>query len=190
MTARAMNLESIPSVRSEGFSLPDGSCVLRRGDEAEIRDPEGRVVIRYANGAATVSAPDGDLCFEAPRGSVRFRAGRDLELEAAGTLRQTAGEIDVHARVGRVAVGVAKLLARSLETTATQIHQRAERIEAEADHVALRARELQQDVSEVARHHLGRLSMLVRGVYALDSRRTVMSSTDDTQIDGKRVLLG
>ncbi len=176
--------------RQERFVLPDGSSVRRRGTEAEIRDPAGRVVVRYAGGTATITAPDGDLCFEAPRGNVRLRAGRDVAIEATGALRQKAGEIDVRARVGRVAVGVGTVLARSLETTASQLVQRAEQVEVEASRIVERSRDTYREVRDLARQEIGRLSTMVRDVYNLDARRTVMTSTEDTEIDGKRVLLG
>ena len=162
----------------------------REGDEVAIRDPEGRVVIRYERGAATVIAPDGDLRLEAPRGDVRLVAGRDVVVEAEGALRHVAGEIDVRARVARVTLGVGVLLARTLETTATRLAQRAEVLDVEADRIVERSREVLQEVSDHVRQQVGQLTTVVRDVYAVESRRTVLTSTDETEIDGKRVLLG
>src|SRR5690606_32454396 len=110
---RARSSAALQTPPRDGFTLPDGSSVEREGDEVAIRDPEGRVVIRYERGAATVIAPDGDLRLEAPRGDVRLVAGRDVVVEAEGALRHVAGEIDVRARVARVTLGVGVLLART-----------------------------------------------------------------------------
>lgn len=183
--AKVVRLEAGP-----GFSLPDGSSVRRQGSAAEICDPAGRVVVRYEAGSATIIAPDGDLSLAAPRGSVRLHAGRDLELQADGVLRQRGGEIDVHARIGRLTVGVATVLARSIETTATQLRQRAERYEVEAAQVIERSRCSLREVRELARQRVGQMCTIVRQEYTLDARRTVLISTEDTHIDGKRVLLG
>jgi len=144
------------------ISLPDGSWVERHGDAAEIRDPAGRLLVRYERGSATVSVPEGDLCLEAPNGSVRLRSGADVDIEAAGTLRQRA----------------------------TQLSTKVERYELEATRIVEKARDAFRDVSGYARQRIGRLSTVVRDLYTVQSQRTVMRSHKDTSIDGRRIRLG
>jgi hypothetical protein len=184
------NASALRAPSRDGFTLPDGSSVDREGDEVAIRDPAGRIVVRYEGGVATIVAPDGDLRLEAPRGDIRLVAGRDVVVEADGVLRQVAGEIEVRARVARAALGVGLLAARTLETTASRLAQRAELLDVEADRIVERSREALQEVREVAQQRLGRLATLVEDVCSLHARRTVVTSTEETEIDGKRVLLG
>lgn len=148
--------------RPLSVTLADGASVEVSGEGAEIRDREGRVLVRYADGQAHVVAADGDLVLAAPEGRVILRAGTDVSIEAEGSLVQRA----------RVLV------------------QTAERVELSAERIVSKATDVYHEVSELWQTRVGRVRQLVKDTFTLSSRRTEMTSEDDTSIDGKRVLLG
>ncbi len=153
-----------------------GSVTVEKG-AAEIRNGEGRVVVRYLEGRAEIEVPDGDLVLAAPRGKVQIRAGTDLELSAEGNLRQQAK-------------GEASLVATRILATASHLVQQAERMETTAARLVERTRDVYREATGLLETRAGRARSVVEDTWALLSRRTTMVSKDDTSIDGKRVLLG
>ena len=198
--------------------LPDGAEVLVEGDAAIIRDPEGRVIVRYARGSAEIAAPSGDLTLSAPEGRVIVRSGVDVEIDAARDVTHRAGRavetrvglptsdprihldlagtrvdtprLDITAKVARVVAGDATIGAQRLALVADTISQTATRLEVTTEKLVERARDAFRDVADLAETRVGRARTLVRDVFSLRARRTTMISKDDTSIDGKRVLLG
>src|SRR5262245_54246357 len=57
--------------------LKDGTSAVIHERGLEIRDPAGRLLVRYADGAATIAVPEGDLTLCAPNGRVAIRSGQD-----------------------------------------------------------------------------------------------------------------
>jgi hypothetical protein len=198
--------------------LPGGGSVAVRGEGAEIRDAEGRLLVRYENGAASIAAPDGDLSIEAPRGRVIVRAGQGIALQAEGDIEQVArgsvalragGEegasalemgsaeariettrLSVKAEDTSVTTQQATVIARRIATTATALTQTVERYELNATRLIERARDTFREASELAQTSAGRVRMLVKDTYFMRSRRTSMTSAEDTSIDGSKILLG
>lgn len=66
----------------ETLVAPDGGRVERVGDALEFRDPEGRLLVRYRDGALELSPARGDLTLSAPQGRVRIDAALDVAIEA------------------------------------------------------------------------------------------------------------
>lgn len=179
--------------------LPDGSSAAVVDDALEVRDPIGRVLVRYSNGTAEIAAPQGDLVLAAPRGRVVLRSGTDIELEAAGDLRQRAGaavsvtapRVSVDAsEASAVVKGPLSVLAQRIATSAEVLSQSAERFELDATRLVEKTRNAFRDTAELAQTRVGRARTIVGDVYALFSRRTTMVSNEDTSIDGSKILLG
>jgi hypothetical protein len=182
------------------------------GDALEIRDDEGRVVVRFVDGAAEVFAPSGDLTFSAPKGAVRLRSATDVELTAGRDLvhraerhasveatrlrfgaRETeleSADLQVSAERSRFTSGVAQLVARHIQTSADTLVTRVERCELTAERIVERSRDTLREVSDLLQTKSGRVRSFVEGVYAMYTDRTVMVSEQDTSIDGDKVLLG
>jgi len=183
-------------------ALPDGGAVTVREGVVEIEDAEGRVVVRYAGGSAEISAPAGDLTLAAPAGRVRVRAATEVEIGAgpeatAPQLRVGVVEtrleterVEVKAESSHVVTGQATVVARRIATTATAIVQNVERFELTATRLVEKTRDTFRDASELAQTRVGRARMIVKDAYSLYSRRTSLTSTEDTSIDGSKVLLG
>ena len=73
------------------IGLSDGGAMRVRDGAAEVVDREGRVVVRYANGALEIAAPSGDLTLAAPSGRVTLRSAEDIHLDAVRDITHSAG---------------------------------------------------------------------------------------------------
>lgn len=163
--------------------LPDGSSASVVGDALEVRDPIGRVLVRYANGSAEIAVPQGDLVLSAPRGRVVLRSGEEVAVEAP----RVSVETD---EANAIVRGPVSLLAQRIATSAEVLSQSAERFEVTATRLVEKTREAFRDTAELAQTRVGRARTIVGDVYALFSRRTTMVSNEDTSIDGSKILLG
>lgn len=65
------------------LDAPDGAHARLAGDRLEVFDPQGRLLVRYRDGALELSPASGDLRLSAPNGKVRIEAGVDVEIAAA-----------------------------------------------------------------------------------------------------------
>ena len=195
----------------------DGATARLAGGGIEVRDQEGRLLVRYVDGHAEISPATGDLRLRAPAGcieleaasDVRIVAARDVEVRAERGVDTRAGaagrsrlrmdsrgatlaapSVDVRARRAQLAVTEATLLARSIRSSAERIATNVEELTITATRVVERSRERVMDVAERLETKAGRVRSTVRDLYSLVSRRTTLLSSDDTAIDGRRVLLG
>lgn len=170
--------EAASSEARETLAAPDGGRVERVGDALELRDPEGRLLVRYRDGALELSPARGDLVLSAPQGRVRIdaaldvaiEAGRDVALRGARAVELgVAGAEDDPLRT-RLSLqgGAAKLASRALELrarklgaiaascelVATAMRASATNLEARAETIEASARDLKTRaislVSEVA----------------------------------------
>jgi hypothetical protein len=181
--------------------LPDGSTVIVDDGAVEITDPKGRVLVRFRDGAAEIAAPAGDLVLSAPTGRVVIRAAREIALEAgtegsarigldAAAARVEAPQVEIKAESARLTTTEATVLARRIATTATTLVQSVERFELTASRLIERTRDVFRDASELSQTRVGRARTIVKEAFTLHARRTALTSTEDTSIDGSKVLLG
>lgn len=203
---------------AEVIRLPDGASAARRGDAIELRDVEGRLLVRYENGAAEICAPAGDLTLSAPAGQVVIRSAADVSIEAArdvthraarrvsiaagepgaapqiavepGATRVAADRLEIEAKTSHLITGQAAIVARRIVTTAESIAQSADRYELTATRLVETTRDTFREVADLAQTRIGRARTLVKGVFTLHSRRAVMTSKEETKVDGSKVLLG
>lgn len=183
-------------------SLPDGTSARVVGEAIELRDPGGRLLVRYSEGCAEIAAPSGDLRLSAPTGRVVLHGGTAVEVSAGASpsprLSIEEGQTTVAAKrleVGVeeaqvVAKGPISVLAQQLATSAEVLVQNAVRFELTATRLVEKTRDAFRDTSELAQTRVGRARLLVSDVYALFSRRTTMVSNEETSIDGSKILLG
>jgi hypothetical protein len=198
--------------------LSDGSRAELVDGALELRDGGGRLLVRYADGAAEVSAPSRDLTLSAPQGRVVIEAGTDVAIAAARDVTHHAGRrvdvgagvagaapqlrvepiathvkadrLHVEARSSRVATGEATVLARTIATTAEVLALNVDRYELTANRLVEKARDAFRDVGGLLQQRIGRARVIVDDAYSLYSRRTVLESKEETSIDGKKILLG
>jgi hypothetical protein len=217
-TATAVSAIPVADAPQERIALPDGGSAELRGEALEVRDREGRLVVRYVDGAAEISAPAGDLRLSAPMGRVVIQSALDVEVEAGRDVVHRAGrrvdvaaatsddapqlrveprrvevhtgEIDVQAQSSRAVIGKVAVIAHAIATTADRVAVTAADYEVAAERIVERARDSYREILGLAEERVGRVRALVRDVYALTSRRTVMTSSEETSIDGSRILLG
>lgn len=197
--------------------LTTGERVLVNPTSAELRDAGGRVMLRYEAGVLLLSAPAGDVVFAAPSGKIVFEAGQDVAFSAARDIVQRAGRgvslaagedarsrlsveptgaqliaprVDVRTATTSADLGEATIAATHARTTTKTWSLVTERFEVSATRIIEKAQDTFRDVAELAQTRVGRARTLVRDVYALYTRRTTMTSKDDTRVDGKRIHLG
>jgi hypothetical protein len=183
-------------------SLPDGTSARVVGEAIELRDPGGRLLVRYSDGNAEIAAPSGDLRLSAPTGRVVLHGGTAVELGAGeclsprlcieeGQTTVAAKRLEVEAEEARVvAKGPISVLAQQIATSAEVLSQNAVRFELTATRLVEKTRDAFRETSELAQTRVGRARLLVSDVYSLFSRRTTMVSNEETSIDGSKILLG
>ena len=185
-------------MNNTALELSDGAQARLVDGALELRDEQGRLQIRYRDGVAEVCAPSGDLVLGAPQGRVVLVAGTDVAIEATRDVTHTAGRTlsqegaRIHQRARELDVEVGRLTtaARSIVTTAATLAQNVERYELSASRMVERARNAFREVSSLMQTRAGRLRTIVSGTAAQHARRTLVTSDEDTALDGKRVLLG
>ncbi len=212
-----MTRATVTKIHPEAIELSDGARAEQVDGALELRDREGRLLLRYQDGAAEVVAATGDLKLAAPQGAVLIDAATDVHIRAARdvvqeparkaaievqgegmarfevdrkTVRARADEVAVVAKKSRLATGEATVLARAIATTATSVATQVERYELTTRKLIERSRTVFREVEGLIQTKAGRTRTLVQGVHALFSKRTVMVSKKDTSIDGSKVLLG
>lgn len=153
------------SLRCSSERLPDGSIALL--------DAQRRVVVRY----------DGE--------TLTFGDGRaNLAFVTRGTVSIEAASLRVDARQTEAAWGDAKWSFGTLVEHARKIAWESREIELRAARKVEELGVLRQTVTEVVEHRWKRARTFVDDAFSLRSRKTKLVSTEDTSIDGRRVLLG
>jgi hypothetical protein len=212
--------------RRERVLARDGSSALCVGDgqdeKLQIQDPQGRLLFEYrpGSGKAVVNVPEGDLRFQAPRGTIDLVSGRALRLSAGTQLQITSlGEVSLNAGKGhrgegaslRLAPDGAALTAKRLglraklgDLAVDKLRYRGGRIDAKvskarlvlgqmecfADRVVTRAQSLYQKVEHLHHTSAGRVRTLVEGTFDVKSRRLRLKSEEVAKIDGSQIHLG
>ncbi len=199
------------------LAAEDGASVEQVDGALELRDPHGRLLVRYTSGETELSTPHGDLTLAAPAGRVVLRSGSDVEIQAARDVTHRAGRrlglqaglvetpqlaveakqtrlqsdhVEVRSKRAQLTTAQATVVADRVRTTAQSLVQELERYELTAQRIIERARDAYRDVEDLFQSRVGRARTMVKEVLLLSSRRTVMVSKDETSIDGKRILLG
>jgi hypothetical protein len=196
--------------------LSDGRLELRdAAGRILVRYEDGRAEIAAPSGDLHLCAPAGRVIIESALDAV-VRAGRDTRIESArrfevaqggkagegeapakpmlaidarrATLR--APTVEVNAQSARLATSRATLLSRTIAVTAEQLSHKVVKYELTAERLIEKTKDSFRDASDLAQTRVGRLRTIVKDVLSTHARRTVIVSTDDTAIDGKKVLLG
>jgi hypothetical protein len=198
--------------------LSSGGSVSIAGDTVTVRDPGGRILIRYGEGTAEIAVPEGDLTLSAPKGRVVLQSGLDVCVEAARDVIHHAGrrvdlaagaagagpqvrveptattvktaKVTVEATQARLVSSRIALIAGHIATTAEEIAQNVGRYELTANRLIERTQCSFRDVKDLAQSRIGRVRTVVNDVYAVYARRSVLVSKEETTIDGSKVLLG
>lgn len=124
-------------------------------------------------------------------GSVNLRAGdQSAVCVEPGAVRVDTAKLAVSAPHTHLASADATLETDRATTVAATITQRADHLHREASRIVDKSHDMVIEVTELLHTRAGRVRQLVEDVYALYSRRNVQISSDDTSIDGKRILLG
>jgi hypothetical protein len=220
MAAKTLRVTPPSLEPGAGIASPDGGRALLVGDSIEVRDPAGRMLVRYRDGALEIAPLSGDLRLAAPSGRVSIEgldvslgATRDVVVsggrsaamtvmalgeEAGGAsvrldptnARVAARNVELRGQTARTVVAKAEIVATTVRTTAVSIETHARTIQETAERVSLKAKELSHHVTGLFDSKLGRVRSLVKGAFSVRSKTVQMKASDDASVDGKRVLLG
>jgi hypothetical protein len=151
----------------------DGATARRDGDAIVLEDAEGRLLLRYEGGVLVVGG-----------------AG-DVAVRAAGKLVLEGQEVEVRAAVvARTAAPIVETVAGRTSLVAEEAKTEVERWELVASRVVENARDVFRDVADLYHQRIGKARTVVKELWSLRAGRTVIKSKEETQVDGKKVLLG
>jgi hypothetical protein len=125
-----------------------------------------------------------------PRGSVRFEADGDLELAATQTVRVAGRRIEAAADEAEVTLGRGALRARRWEAFVEHATQTIEVLETRASRIVERAKNVYQEVEELAQVHAGRVRVVADDALHLHARRALVKADEDVKIRGEKIHLG
>jgi hypothetical protein len=91
---------------------------------------------------------------------------------------------------GELVAGTLSTVARKVATKAESIALTAEKYELAATRLVEKSRDAFRDVVDLAQTRVGRARTVVESIFSLSSRRSVLTSKEDTSIDGRKILLG
>jgi hypothetical protein len=163
---RAARARSVPE-GPVALVAPDGARVELVGGGFELRDAEGRLFVRYANGCAEIAPASGDLVLRAPAGSVRIDAAADVTIAAArdaiveGARRSElrvstpggafpASRVAVDARGATVAAPKVDVSTRAARLVASGADVVAERVRTSASSIETTAKKIDITAERVA----------------------------------------
>jgi len=217
-TAEVIDLQSRKRTTPEDprLELADGAVASIEEGGLSLRDREGRLLVRYRDGSAEIAAPSGDLVLSSPQGRVMVRSGLDVEIEAGRDIVQRAerqleigagrvepqlvigprtvelksDKVSVDSRDATLVSATVSTVARTVSTRAESIALTAEKYELAATRLFEKSRDAFRDVTDLAQTRVGRARTLVQSLFTLHAKRTVMSSKEETSIDGRKILLG
>lgn len=172
----------------------DGTPLFRYAAEA------GRGQVTLAAEAIQLSATAGDLCFQAA-GAIRMR-GRALALESA--MPGAEARLELTPRSARLSGDALALEGRTFTLDASEAElqggelrgrfKRAvvtlERLDAVADVVVSRARNVYQSVQELLQQQAGSLRTLVTGAAQLRAREVMQRAEEAYKIRAEKIHLG
>lgn len=136
-----------------------------------LRTPSGAEA-KTDGDTISIHAPDGALLahYDAATGALRLSARTEVVVSAKG---------------GRLSLD-----AETLEIAATTARVKVKDWHFEAERILERTFDAFRTVEGIAETHARRMRTIVDRTLELCSRRTTVTSKEDTRIDGKRVLLG
>ena len=104
--------------------------------------------------------------------------------------RLASARLEVKADHSRLVTAQAAVVAQRIATTAGTLVQSVERFELTATRLIEKTRDAFRDAEGLIQTRAGRARTIVKDAFSLHARRTSMASTEDTSIDGNKILLG
>ena len=178
-----------------------------------VRYADGHAEIAAPAGDLRLSAPQGRVTIDSAL-DVAVRAGRDVRVEATRCFEASAApsgasgaartqlrlepkrvglespSLEVATQRARLATSRATVVAQSIATTAEHVVQKIGKYELVAERLIERTKDTFRDATDLVQMRAGRLRSLVKDVWSVSARRSVLCSKDETSIDGNKVLLG
>lgn len=147
------------------------------------------IVERPGEPDVTVSFP-GNATFTAANGGITVSSRQSVSLVSQGGLHCFSDQAVHHAREALVDYGNCTARGRDLQANFTNVRMIGEVITTIAAHCLQRFKNYFRRSAAHDQVRAGNISRSAEGLYAVDSRQTVMVSSKDTKIDGERIHMG
>jgi hypothetical protein len=139
------------------------------------------VLSRDAGAIATLSVPDaGGLRVTAP----------EIALAASGELATEAQSITVNAQVGRFTINATHFFGDAAFVVINAFEALYEKLQCYADKLITKAGYSLRLVDELDSTVASTMLVQAKQTYSLQSTQTILTSTQDTRIDGERISMG
>jgi len=117
------------------------------------------------------------------------RAEPQLRIEPHKT-SLASEQIRVETKNAEIAAGTLSTVARAVAAKAESIALTADKYELVAARLFEKSRDAFREVVDLAETRVGRARTIVSTIFSLSTRRTVLTSKEETSVDGRKILLG
>ena len=183
---------------------PDGSLLFEYDAERKatrVHMPEGDLDLVAPQGGIRIQARDGMLL---DASAVEIRGRRGVALTVGGMLEKvrtrfalsrraaglTADRLTMKADRAELEFDRTEIRGERAESDIKNVRVNGERFERTFDTVITNAKNAYESVEELSQQLVGRLRTIVRDAWHVRSKRTLLRSDENTQIDGKKIDIG
>jgi hypothetical protein len=183
---------------------PDGSLLFEYDAERKatrVHMPEGDLDLVAPQGGIRIQARDGMLL---DASAVEIRGRRAVVLTVGGMLEKVrsrfaltrrgaairAERLNMNADRAELNFERTQIRGERARAEIKNVHVEGERLERTFDTVITNAKNAYESVEELSQQLVGRLRTIVSDAWHVRSKRTLLRSDENTQIDGKKIDLG
>jgi hypothetical protein len=158
------------------------------------RDEEGRGFIlsvlkrREGEGKSSLCLP-GDTVLDIKEGTLTVSAER-VELWGRRQLSASAPAVEIKAVKGTALLGELSFLAGTLRGSIGKIMTKIGSMETAVERLIQKVKRCYRDVEDFEETRIGRVRYLVKGMFSLQAKNTVIESEEAVRIDGDKIYLG
>jgi uncharacterized protein DUF3540 len=183
-----LGASSYPAKRAKScLVLPDvGDHVLCAVESADLYV---LAVLEGAAGAPTTIGAEGDLQIHAARGRIGLCAD-GIDLVGADDVSVNAGELDVRARAGTLAVAALDLFGEVLQANVAKVTALAETLDATAERISQRVKRAFRFVEEIDQTRAGSIDLRAEKVASVRAENALISARLLAKIDGEQINIG
>ncbi|MBN2688564.1 MAG: DUF3540 domain-containing protein [Deltaproteobacteria bacterium] len=158
------------------------------------RDEEGRGFIlsvlkrRKGEGKSSLCL-SGDTVLDIKGGALTVSAER-VDLRGRRQLSASAPAIEIKAVKGTALLGELSFLAGTLRGSIGKVMTKIGSMETTAERLIQKVKRCYRDVEDFEETRIGRVRYLVKGMFSLRAKNTVIESEEAVRIDGDKIYLG
>jgi hypothetical protein len=176
--------------------LATGECARVRTGEAgealEILSAQGELVFSYdpATRVTRLVVPRGDLQLFAVEGNIDLNAGGDIRVRGEGAVDIQGQRLRLGAPRAEITIDTLTYAGRRLRANLGEAKLALDKLRVVADTVRQRARDVYQEITDLAQTRAGRVRTLVEDTYQVKAQDLILDASRDTKIDGEQIYIG